>query len=62
MKAFVDPDACIGCALCAQTCPAAFRMEGDKAVAYVTSVPEYTEAACREAADECPVNAIKIEM
>lgn len=60
MKARVDPDICIGCTLCVQTCPEVFRMEGDKAVAYANIVPKDTEDKCRQAADECPVAAIII--
>jgi ferredoxin len=61
MKARVDPDICIGCTLCAQTCPEVFRMEADKAVAYVATVPRNVEDAARRAADDCPVTAIIIE-
>lgn len=61
MKAIVDQDTCIGCALCPQICPEVFKMEGDKAVAYTDPVPSAVEAKARQAADECPVNAIAIE-
>ncbi len=61
MKARVDPDICIGCTLCVQTCPQVFRMEEDKAVAYAEVVPRDLENTCRQAADECPVTAIIIE-
>lgn len=61
MKAFVDPAICIGCTLCMQTCPAVFKMEGDKAVAYVDIIPDNDEENCKQAAEECPVNAIKVE-
>lgn len=60
MKAFVDPDICIGCSLCVQTCPEVFKMEQDKAVAYADPVPEQIKDSCRSAAQECPVDAIKI--
>lgn len=60
MKAIVDPDICIGCSLCAGTCPEVFRMEGDKAVVYAETVPDNLMDSCRRAADECPVAAIKI--
>jgi ferredoxin len=60
MKAFVDPDICIGCSLCVQTCPEVFKMEQDKAVAYINPVPAGVEASCKKAAEECPVEAIKI--
>lgn len=61
MTATIDEDKCIGCSLCAEQCPAVFRMEGDKAIAYATPVPSSGEQCCREAADACPVNAIIIE-
>jgi ferredoxin len=61
MKAKVDQDTCIGCALCVQTCPEVFKMEGDKAVGYVAVVPKEFEGSCNEAVDGCPVTAISIE-
>ena len=61
MKARVDPDICIGCTLCTQTCPEVFRMESDKAIAYLSSVPKNVEDTCRKAAEECPVAAIRIK-
>ncbi|MEW6170164.1 MAG: ferredoxin [Candidatus Omnitrophota bacterium] len=61
MKAKVDPDICIGCGLCVNTCPDVFKMEDDKAVAYVAIVPNQVENSCRQAADECPVTAIILE-
>lgn len=60
MKAKVDPDICIGCTLCVQTCPDVFKMDGDKAVAHAAIVPSAAEKACIQAADECPVAAITI--
>ena len=62
MKAIVDQNACIGCGLCPETCPAVFAMNDDN-VAEVTVDPVPTEAedACRDAADACPVDAITIE-
>lgn len=61
MKAVVDPDICIGCTLCVQTCPQVFRMEEDKAVAYTDPVPAGSEDLCNRAAEECPVTAIRVE-
>lgn len=60
MKAFVDPDTCIGCSLCTQICPEVFRMEQDKAVAYVNPAPAQAKDSYKEAVQECPINAIKI--
>ena len=60
MKAKVDPDLCISCELCVNLCPEVFRMEETKAVATVAVVPPAAEATCKQAEDECPVDAIAI--
>ena len=61
MKAKVDPDLCTACELCVETCPDVFEMSDDVAVAKVGAVPEDQEELCREAAEECPVEAISLE-
>lgn len=61
MKAKVDPDLCIGCTLCVQTCPEVFKIQEDKAIAFVAIVPKEIENRCKQASDECPVNAIIVE-
>jgi len=61
MKATVDKETCTGCALCTQTCPEVFKMEDDKAAVHANPVPQSAEETCKKAAEECPVNAIKIE-
>ncbi|MBU4211786.1 MAG: ferredoxin [Kiritimatiellae bacterium] len=61
MKAIVDLDLCTGCGLCVDTCPAVFEMDDAVARLLVESVPEDALDTCREAADNCPVEAIKIE-
>jgi len=60
MKAFVDPDICIGCSLCVQSCPEVFKMELDKVVVYLEPVPDQLKDSCGRAAQDCPVEAIKI--
>jgi ferredoxin len=61
MKAIVDAEACVGCGLCADTCPAVFAMEGEVAKAIVATVPPDEVDACNKAAENCPVNAITVE-
>jgi ferredoxin len=62
MKARVDPDLCIGCGICPEVCPEVFEMgSDDKAHAKVDPVPPEHEAACRDAAEQCPQAAIQIE-
>ncbi len=61
MKAIVDRDLCTGCGLCVDTCPAVFEMDDAVAKVLVASVPEDALDSCREAADNCPVEAINIK-
>jgi ferredoxin len=61
MKAIIDADLCSGCELCTQTCPEVYEMQGDVAVVKVDPIPAELEASAKEAADDCPVEAIKIE-
>lgn len=59
MKYFVN-DGCIGCGLCAGTCPNVFSMSDDGvAVAIKTDVPEEALDSASEAKDNCPVSAIE---
>lgn len=59
LRARVDADKCIACGLCIEACPAVFEAEDDgRAVVRIASVPTEEVAACREAAAQCPVEAI----
>jgi ferredoxin len=62
MKAKVDEDVCAGCAVCVDVCPEVFEMnEDDKAAVIVDVVPADSEDSCRDAADQCPSEAIQVE-
>ena len=61
MRVTVDEDTCIGCGLCAETCPEVFEMKDEKAVAKMEEVPEDLVDSCKEAAEECPVEAIHVD-
>jgi ferredoxin len=56
---YVDTQ-CIDCDVCRVTAPANFRREEDKGYSFVSQQPESPEqeAACQEAMDSCPVEAI----
>jgi ferredoxin len=61
MKALVDKAVCIGCGLCVADCPEVFSMNDDNiAEAVVSMVPAENKDACRQAAQNCPVEAIKL--
>ncbi|MGD9568923.1 MAG: ferredoxin [Sedimentibacter sp.] len=62
MKATVDRDACISCGLCASVCPEVFELD-DEDISTVIQDPvaSENEDCSREAADDCPTNAIHIE-
>jgi len=62
MKAVVDKDLCTGCQLCTEICPDVFEMgDDDLAEAKTDPVPPDAEDDCREAAEQCPSEAIVIE-
>jgi len=62
MKATVDRDLCTACGLCVDVCPEVFDLDDeDMAVVKVDPVPPDAEDDCRDAADECPGEAIIIK-
>ena len=61
MKVKIDKDLCTACGLCADTCPEVFEMTEDSAVVKTENVPTEYEEQVKEAAKNCPTEAIKIE-
>ncbi len=61
MKVKVDLELCTGCGPCEETCPEVFEVVDDIAKVKVDEVPEESQNNCREAAENCPTEAISIE-
>lgn len=61
MTANINAIKCIGCTVCAQSCPRVFCAQDDRAVVCVQNVPRSLENACRKAAEICPAGAIDVE-
>ncbi len=61
MRANVDPDLCIGCGICEGIVPEVFSMLNEPyAEVLLDPIPAEFEDAVREAAEECPEEAISI--
>jgi len=61
MKARIDPDLCTGCGLCSDSVPDVFKMGDDVAQVIKPDVPANLEKAVKEAAEDCPAEAIILE-
>ncbi len=60
MKATVNEE-CTACGICEDTCPEVFELgDEDIAVVKLDPIPEKHQDAVREAAEECPSEAIEI--
>ncbi|MEG1049415.1 MAG: ferredoxin [Oscillospiraceae bacterium] len=61
MKATVNQEGCIGCGLCAETCPCVFVMD-DSSVATVIcdEIPTDVLTSALEVSDSCPASVISI--
>ena len=61
MKAEIDRSGCIGCGLCAGTCPEVFEMDTDGlAKVILEEIPEASQDAAVEASEGCPVGVISV--
>ena len=57
-KVTVDISTCVGCALCEQSCPEVFEVQGDGIAHVKTHICVIHNL--QEVADQCPVNSIKV--
>jgi len=61
-KVSVDKDLCIGCGLCADTCPEVFELQDDGKAGIKSQEAVDANLACvKDAAASCPTEAIKVE-
>lgn len=61
-KVSVDKDLCIGCGLCADTCPSVFALGNDGKAEVKSQDEANANLACaKDAASTCPTEAIKVE-
>jgi ferredoxin len=61
MRVIVDEDLCLGCGICEGLAPEVFSMANEPfAEVLVDPVPAEFEEAVRQAAEECPEEAITI--
>ncbi len=58
MTVTVDQKRCIACGMCAYTAPEVFRIVGN--ASSVIAQPEGPDSRVRDAANGCPVNAIRV--
>lgn len=61
MKVIIDPELCIGCENCVDLAPEVFAMEDDLAIVRDVEIADDLKENVGEAAEICPVEAIKIE-
>ena len=61
MRVHVDEELCLGDETCVELCPEVFEMDGDVARTKMENVDAQYEDACREAAENCPADAIIVE-
>ena len=59
-KVWVDEDACTGCGLCEDTCPEVFEVDDTASVKDDANLTSF-EDEIKEAAEDCPTEAIHVE-
>lgn len=59
MTVTVNAERCIACGMCAYAAPEVFRIVGNAST--VLAQPEGRHPRVRDAANGCPVNAIRVE-
>ncbi len=59
----IDQDLCTTCGSCAQICPEIFALAEENIRVQIGEkpVPRHNEETCREAVEECPLEAIAID-
>jgi ferredoxin len=61
MKVSIDADLCTGCGACADDVPEMFTMGDEVAEVTKPDVPADMEEAVKQAAEDCPAEAIIVE-
>ena len=61
MKVRIDADLCTACGLCTDGVPQVFKMGKDTAEVINPAVPAALEKAVKDAASDCPAEAIIVE-
>ncbi len=61
MTVKIDKDLCTACGLCTDSVPQVFKMAKDTAEVIAANVPANLETAVRDAASDCPAEAIIVE-
>ncbi len=61
MKVRIDPDLCTACGLCTDAVPQVFKMGKDAAEVINPEVPANLQNVVKDAATDCPAEAIIVE-
>ena len=62
MKATIDREGCIGCGLCAHTCPEVFRIaDDDRAEVISNPLPAGSAEQAAQCEELCPVSVIRVD-